>query len=323
MNLFRFLRGAFGIDRATKVEKQDIAEVGDVVEIVLPVVDRWWKSKVRQAMAQLERTLQGYSEVLGEAAVDTISMPGGGVDEARLEREMEAILGALDERLGCGWGLPQQELVEEASRDLLTSGALAIGVVLALRSPRLLTTASRDLALSIRARPLLRRTELREQVRAYLTSGRIRDALRQDVLTAPAAAATLASDWRRATRTALGSYNWKQWGPALVDAWAYRWHNVGRFEAAPGVRRWSMRNPKDARTTRFCNWVHGRTISARRVRKQLETYYKAINTANIVEAMRVWPLTEPPSGVSSFRERFSRSAFPPFHFRCRTVAVPA
>lgn len=132
----------------------------------------------------------------------------------------------------------------------------------------------------------------------------------------------------------------------IADAWAYRQHNVGVFMAAKASRIDTLVaiNPKDDKTTKFCNWVHGKVISIRRIEGQLDDYQKAISDDDKKAAEKEWPfIDQSAKGLKKARARlrqgrtgknrriqdtevyrryFVRVGLPPYHFRCRTVARP-
>lgn len=319
MDLFRFLRGALG-PAATPVSKQDIPEVEAVVEAILPLVERHWKRKINAAVKYLEERLLTYSEALGGESVDVVT------GRRALDQELIALLAAFEARLGCPLAPAEAEAVESAATTLLTEGALALGLLLPLGGPRDRLVSQRDLSLLLAGRiNEARQQELRGLLRQFLTERSLRDALRQDPRVAPDAAAIRSTSWRRAVRSTLGAYNWSTWGPQTVDAWAYRWHNVGRFRGglAGGVTRWVARNPMDDRTTKFCRWVHGKVVSGRRIRSKLTAYYAAVAAGDLERMKQIWPLTDPGLDLGRFHRVFYNVGLPPYHFRCRTIVVPA
>lgn len=327
MDLFRFLRGVFGGGAPEEIQKQDIAEVEAVIVAVLPIVERWWRNKINSAVTYLLGELERYTEALGTEDVDVLA--GASSPRARsriLDEEVTALLATLEERLGCPLEPAAATAVESAARDLMEAGALALGFLTTVQSPRDAMTARRALTVLLWGRIEGRRGELRKALEGYLTSRQIREGARVTVgLTLPLSPQSLAfAKWKETLRTTLGSA-WTTWGPQTVDAWAYSWHNVGRFHAGEqaGVRRWVALNPKDERTTPFCNWVHGKLISARRARSKLKSYYRAVDRGDLASMRSIWPLDNPGNVTSAFRRIFNTRGLPPYHFRCRTVAVPA
>jgi hypothetical protein len=115
-----------------------------------------------------------------------------------------------------------------------------------------------------------------------------------------------------------------------LDLWAYRWHSIGSFEglvaqSGPDKVIIAVNNPPsgpDERTTPFCRWVHGKTISVTQSRRQMQSYLAAIAQRDAAAAKAAWPVLSAvdASGEGvSFEVSFQRMALPPYHFFCRTV----
>lgn len=132
----------------------------------------------------------------------------------------------------------------------------------------------------------------------------------------------------------------------IVDAWAYRQHNVGTYQAAKtaGVKVLvAVNNPPggpDSRTTDFCRWVNGKVIKIERVDRQLAAFNAAVaaqDKAAMIQAWKFIPLSKkgmkaaredlrqdraPGARISDaevFRNYFVTVGLPPYHWRCRTV----
>ncbi len=124
---------------------------------------------------------------------------------------------------------------------------------------------------------------------------------------------------------------------AITDAWAFRLFNIGVLlaaEAAGEVELVAM-NPMDERTTPFCRWVHGRVIGVRAARDRVEAFAAAVHGGDRLSIISAWPFISQSrrgldeirrenggSLVNGFRTFFSRIGLPPYHWRCRTMAVP-
>lgn len=115
---------------------------------------------------------------------------------------------------------------------------------------------------------------------------------------------------------------------AIADAWAYRQHNIGVYIAlrAKGVRSiQAFNNPEkgpDDRTTRFCRWVHLKTIMVERIERQLDALAAAIRADDEDAIKRAWPMLNFRQSDSTqlYRQWFLQIGLPPYHWRCRTVA---
>lgn len=320
MDAYRFLRGVFGPSRA--LAKEEIPEVSSVYRIVEPLVRKDREARAREGEEALLLLLLAYEERLGQEDVDQIAFSTSAADrERRIEEETTALIAALLE-VGAARLRPAiSASVASGAQQLMRDGAKSAGALLQEPSPRRGTLAALDLTLALRGRLLSRAESLRDPIRGYLTSKSLRQALRSPG-SAPGAA-ELGDRWREAVRTTLG-LPWSRWGPQTVDAWAYRWHNLGRFWGGEqeGVRRWIAVNPRDERTTLFCRWVHGKVVSASRIRRQIQDYLSAVAEGDQESAQAAWPLEEPQGSRVEFRARLSRRGLPPYHFRCRTVVVP-
>lgn len=277
------------------LSKEDIPEVERVIRVVEPLARVHWNRKMRRAYEFLREKLDAY---------------GSSVPED-LEGQVETLLATFEERLGCPLTAREAEAVEEAAQDLLASGWLAIGALLPETSPRLTMLASRDLSRLMAARLGTQsvRADLRRLIGEFLTTLEIRQRETDAALA-----------W---TKAIVARTSFAGWGPQTVDAWAYRWHNVGRIVGGQhiGVSAWVAVNPLDSRTTPFCRWVHGKRVTRRAVASQLDSYYAAIEGGQGSRLRNSWPLRVS-SKLSRFQRLFRARAIPPYHFHCRTVLVP-
>ena len=124
---------------------------------------------------------------------------------------------------------------------------------------------------------------------------------------------------------------------AISDAWAYRAFNLGAYLAAKstGLEELVAVNPDDERTTPFCHWVNGKTIKIRRVERQVDAFLSAVRSGDRGGIVSAWPfLAQNPGALRDlrdanggsqnlgFRRFFAKVGLPPYHFRCRTRALP-
>ena len=299
LNLYQILEGT--TPRRTDLSKEDIPEVERVIQIVTAIADRYWNRKVDAALDYVIRIMRSYDRATSE--------PPQGV---RLAEELDRLMAAFEDRLACPLAPAEAEAVEEGARKLLLDAALALALATDL-SPSVIVAAQRELRLILGAKAKQERETLRALVSQALTQQPVRASLSPPMTPAGA-------EWRRGAREALGG-RWVSWGPAAVDAWAYRWHNLGRLIAgeASGVRGWVAQNPRDEKTTPFCWWVHGKVVSISRARAQLRTHLQAIVDGDEEALRENWPLLEP---RGAFQGAFLGRGLPPYHFRCRTVVVP-
>lgn len=150
-------------------------------------------------------------------------------------------------------------------------------------------------------------------------------------------------EWAERTRRVVKDAGVSQ---AVADVWAYRVHSIGVFLAAKATRIETLVavNPKDAATTRFCNWVHGKTIQVVRVERQVNDFTSAVKDGDRDGAVKSWPfINQSTSGIRRarseiasrsgrnlatitpnevFRRFFAKVGLPPYHWGCRTRPVP-
>lgn len=325
---FDFLRGYTGkLAAEHPIDKADIPEVEGVIRAVAPLARRYWAKKLDRALDYVIERLQTYGTSLGREEVDVVFAGG----KEALEREVETLLATLEERMQCALGDAEAATVEQAAEKLILNGALAAGALITLGSPRDTLMARRDLTLVLSGKVAAQqRAAIREALGQYLTSSDVREAVRVGPSRSlaglgenPEARERLAA-WRASIRRPLGSA-WTTWGPVTVDAWAYRWHNIGRLIGgeARGVVRWVTQNPLDERTSSFCRWVHGRTIYTSKIRRRLDEYYGAVDRGEVDRLRNLWSLNSNRTPETQFSNLFSSVGLPPYHFRCRTVIVPA
>ncbi len=303
---------AIGKNYPLQLQKQDVAAVQVILAVVDPLLRRYWQKKINGAVDYLLTRLLEYQERQGETSVDVVAEAAREGQAAR--REAEALLASLVDRMSCPPSARLVEALEGASRDLLDTGALALGLIgiASQSSPRLPILAQREVHLLLQGRlaPGSRQREvLTGLITDYLQDRELRDAVRAGTQAVPEAR-RLAVVWRQDIRDALG-IRWQSWGGPVVDAWSYRWHNIGRFTAgvASGVKRWRARNPLDTRTTPFCRWVHGRIVSVRRMQRQLNAYLQAITDSQVpawsVSGTSPHPRERTPASVTSSSGRAS------------------
>lgn len=311
-DLYPFLKALEPKD--VPLSKADIPEVEEILRVVSRIARRYWKRKIDKAVEFLIREIEAYERRYGAAAVDEIEVlrSKGSFDQSNaLSEEASALLALIKDRLDCPFSDVEATAVKEAARDLLDTGAEILGFIPSHRSPKLPLRAQRELSLLLRGRAEFRGVELTEFLKGLLSSNAQRQAL------------AAGGSARQQLQALLGS-QWTSWGEQTVDAWAYRWHNIGRFEAGrrAGVEFWVARNPLDQRTTQFCRWVHGKAVRARRIEASLRTFYRAIDSGDVRALRSSWPLEDPGKSVARFRRIFANVGLPPYHFRCRTVIVP-
>lgn len=311
--LYKILKGAIPLD-PLRVSKEDIPEVERVILIVSAVAQRYWQRKVDSAVNFMVARIQEYTQLLDEAAVDVIAQRESLLDKRiAISEEVKTLLGTLEERLACPFQEAEALAVEQAAQDLLAEGALALGFVLSLQSPRPWLVARRELVTLLTGRVKIRRADFAQFLERVLTTKEARAGLAPGGVT------------RQELRALLGTSTWKSWGEPVVDAWAYRWHNVGRFLGArqsTQVSLWEARNPRDQRTTKFCWWVHGKVIRSARIEAQLRDYFDAVDRGDPNALKDAWPLQDPGEDTKRFRRIFANVGLPPYHFRCRTIVVP-
>lgn len=305
-------------DECCKGDK-DIVAVSAFLHISTPLATSHWQRVVDAAMRDLELRMRELADDLGLERIDALTV--GRRDD--LEKALLLLLGSLYAALLSRAAAPPapatQSILAAAGRGLLEVGAEAVGLPLDLTMPTLGTLPNEaldDLLLILRGRLTTRQQEVSTALRAFLT----RRDLRQGAgLTA----------WRAEIRTLLGGGT-SDWVPQAVDAWAYRWFNIGGFEAMRESGVTALRlvnNPPhgpDGRTTPFCRLIHGRILQMAPLEAQVRRYRQAVQDDDAGAAMRAWPLhpftgREPRSELDALAQR---AGLPPYHFYCRTQVFP-
>lgn len=311
MNSYEILKAA-----RTHLCKADRAEVEAAKRIVLPLVRRHWDARVRQATQDILSTLGQHADELPTPGLDAI-VNASRVDQDQDRDDLIAALTLsmyliLDRRMRTPADWRALRTIRDAIRGLLRDGAHFVGEEFPLSEARgavLPTTIENELQLLLHGRIVTRRAEIEALLREALTNR----AMRRDpqatlvprlegLLGAPA------QDWQEPT----------------VDHWAYGAFNLGATAALLSAKvevivAW---NPKDERTTPFCNWVHGKIISAEAADRKMADYRKAVESDDIAELMKVRPLVSFREGADAteFRKHFRNAVLPPYHVKCRTQA---
>lgn len=123
----------------------------------------------------------------------------------------------------------------------------------------------------------------------------------------------------------------------IADVWAYRAFNLGVLLAAEeaGIERLIAINPNDDRTTPFCRWVHRKVIRVSKARRKIDAFLGAAEAQDRGKMIRAWPFLKQSKGalerlrarnggsqILGFRRHFANVGLPPYHWKCRTRAVP-
>lgn len=277
-----------------------------VAQIVQPVAERRWRRASRDALLAL------LAELEAARARDEGKAPAGagGPAGARLLGLLAAAaLADFAGRLEAPLSPEEQRIVRSASERLLLQGADGLDQPFDTASgayAEALAAAERDLLQVLIGRLDVVRIDVESIVRQGL-------------------AGTLAPAEVEAQLKALLNAPGTDWISRSVEAWAFRWRNVGSIDAAQqaGILRLRVVNnpPRgpDAKSTPFCRWMHGRTISVAQAAEQTRRYQQAVLAGDTAGARAAWPLLD--------RARLSREAdfplteatvgLPPYHFGCR------
>lgn len=325
---------------ACRCLKQDIPEVEAVIAALVPRLEQWWVEAIENILRRGDLLL-GIEEILANPLTDVERLVGRTPD-GRSREEIEAELVRLLQRQirDAISALPTAivEEAEEARDTLLQDAALALGLSLTVEQIRAAEArlgpvragAVADLQTLMLGRVDTRQGEIRTALQRLAQSRRASAAGLGGV--SPAAAA---QSLREELRALLGAASPRQWIPFVADQWSYRWFNIGQFLAARDAGFTliqAINNPPygpDVKTTPFCRWVHGRLIDVAGAENQIRRHVRASLAGDIGAVMMNWPLLssnvaqdETPGGEARFALTFRRLGLPPYHARCRTVAVP-
>jgi len=331
-------------DICTCCSKQDVEEVEQTIAVIMALLQDVWVEQMIRAyddvLLYLERATQGLApnavaevearRILGQYALDDrLSRTALGLQ--MVDYVLRLIRRGADTALQGA----SERAVEAAGERLLLDGALAVAGSLSFSHEPvdvlLRPAAVEDLRQMLRGHSTLREGEIRKLVGAYLDDPRLRSthvvvepgsAQERSLLTGPP---TSREAFRAQLERAVG-VDTAVWLNATVDAWAYRWFNVGRYRTLrqQGITVIYAQAVLDERTTPFCRWVDGRRINIAKADSQLRRYVHATTSGDDAEMRRVWPLLtrkEIQAEPEDFSRMFSKVGLPPYHFRCRTIPV--
>lgn len=295
-----------------------------VSHLITSLIERRWERHMEKALEELERRLAALQDDTPSEEVDALA--GRSPDRDRtLALLIAAFFLDLRRRAAVVLSATDLEVVHDAAERLLLSGGAGIAGGFDAGTPfgaEVLLAAQRDLPLMLEARVAAREAELRASIEAALSSREVRLTL------------GTVGPFREALRAALGLTG-QAWIAPTVDAWAFRWRNAGAVAAAAAGRLVELRvfnNPPvgpDGRSTPFCRWLHGRTISVGQARLQVDRYVRSVLAGDWEGARQAWPLLDRAQleqggpGDANFLLLSLSIGLPPYHFFCRDVIVPA
>lgn len=312
----------------------DIPEVQTVIALLDPLIRDEFARRADRVLAEVMRRLGEFRTTAGLPDVDVLRRGVTEVERERREDLLVAILGSLMLYIERAYSAPLspdvEGAIEGAVDELLRAGAAGEGLVLDLSSEEVARQAARsELPAILAGSILLRRNEIEEALRSFLTSGGPRAAV--SVLEAPGSSA----QGRGAFVSRLGQIL----APvaalaASVDAWAYRWFGIGAIKAGvaaaaadafglpAGVAGFRLDATVDAKTTRFCRWVNGRIVPLAQVERQVQEHVQNALRGDVVGMASNWPFLSPEvargGSPLQFERFFRRAGLPPYHFGCRT-----
>ena len=312
--------------------KQDIPEIELVIAILVPILEQWWIDAIEEALRLGELLIQPESDARPALAALDFTR------NARIEDEIIAAFEkVLRDRI---WAMPGEVLaaVEQGRDQLLWDALLAAGLTLTqaeavLHAGRLeanlgplRAAAVQDIATLMAGRVETRLPEMRTAVRAWARATR-------RPVSGPSAAPTSAgvASARRALEEILGLPNLRRWVAFVTDQWGYRWFTIWNAldDLETGALFFQAVAVLDGRTTPFCRWVHGRLISASKIRDQIRNHIRASMRGDVDALMANWPLIDSKTANfegagqdATFGRAFAGVALPPYHGRCRTTVRP-
>lgn len=288
--------------------KADIPQIEAAIRLLDPLV--------RRRLEELSQDL--FDEIVQR--LETLSGRAWNENGRSRDEVLDALLAALLLRVERSYGsFLDSELRQhvEDSVDAIFGFAMAdLGFELpAAQAALLRQTAVDQLNTMLGDTVNLRQTELGNLLRRELVSPvealASGDAFRVELakILAPAAAAALA-----------------------VDAWAYLWTNIAGVEAAQaaGIRAFEVvavgGRIGDGRTTRFCRWAHGRLIPLSRIREQIAALTNGSLRGDSAALRASWPFLDAETARNGnelqFELFFRRAGLAPYHYRCRSRALP-
>ena len=317
---------------ACECSKQDIPEIELVIAILTPILEQWWLDAIEDALRQGELLIQPRGDARPALAALDFTR------DARVEDEIIAAFEkVLRDRI---WAMPREVLqaVEQGRDQLLWDALLAAGLsmtqaeavvhagTLEANLGPLRAAAVQDIATLMAGRVLTRLPEVRNATRAWVRATR---SPISGPNTPPSSDGVAAA--RKSLETILGSRDVRRWLAFAVDQWGYRWFTIWNVldDLETGAMWFQAVAVRDGRTTPFCRWVHGRLISAEKIRDQISNHVRASMRGDIDASMANWPLlssetarTEGAAADATFGAAFRGVALPPYHGRCRTTVRP-
>lgn len=306
----------------------DIPEVQAVIRLLDDLVQEEFAVIAERVLAEIMRRLDEFRTTSGLPDVDVLRRGVTEADRQRREDLLVAILASLMLYIERSYSAPVSQEIESAVAvavdRLLQEGARGEGLGIDLGALEIVRQAARaEFQAALAATVLLRRDQIEQALRRFLTSGNPR--ARLSALEAPGSSA----EGRGAFVSSLTQILLPAAAlTATIDAWAYRAFNVGAAEAVLASVEGSqgfvlrLRAVRDDRTTRFCRWVDGRIVSAAKVRQQIDEHARAALQGDVVGMAASYPYLSPDlargGNPLQFERFFRRAGIPPFHFGCRT-----
>ncbi len=322
MSFLRIIKGLHV--QALYKENGDIAEVQAIIALLEPQLLGFWAVIVREALEDLLERLQALDDQLPTSAVDVLVIEDKRRDDLKEELLLAFFL-LIESRVVQPPSRGLQRALREGIAELLTDGARSVGATFptATAAGTLLPpVAEADILMLLRGHLQRSKPELLIHLEDFLENRLAREKIQT---VAVEGSISSLNEWIDKARKIL-SITGETFIPQVVDMWAYRWYSIGAFTGAKtlGVKALRLQNPLDRKTTPFCRWVHGRLISIERAESQIEEYAKAVGKGDLDAAMAAWPMTrfKSSAGINDFAHRFEELGLPPYHFYCRTVAVP-
>lgn len=319
---------ATGFGETVQKAEKDVPEVEDVKRLILPILRKHWDKHVALAMLDVLSMLGAIEDRLPTPGVDALVHAGG--DDKDREILILALLEgfwlAIERRMWTPLETRRLEVIREGISDLLREGGSAAGFAYPLNKPRgaIIPGLSEGmLHLQLFGHLVSNRQLIERVLRDMLTDRRMRMEAKskaQDSEVVRRLNALLLAEPQ--ADVLVG----EPWMPAVVDAWAYGTYNLGGIVALIDGRVGSIvafNNPPhgpDIHTTAFCRWVHLKIISVADVDAKIAEIRAAVVADDFEALKKARPLTIKDNTPSGWARQLRVAVFPPYHWRCRTVA---
>ena len=283
--------------------------IDNLIEELKGVLTKTWDEKSREAIIRVVGILQsidratlapeelelienGLSRILGTSYAEAVRKPVVEIQEAAY------LMGAREATWGTGvsfaWMLPDRKSLEVLNEDTLFWVGSHYGDNI--------------------------QSSIRESLQKYFTGRYQRREVMWDLKLALQEQLAIPAKFKGTT---------DQYWDLLADHTCTKIREIGRvsgYEQA-GIEIVKIKAVLDERTTQICRRMHGRIISVKTLRKQVDKYLDTCRTKDKEKIKKAWPWWDDSKAEKLSMKDIQRNikkgkiGLPPYHARCRTITV--